>query len=191
MPTVALLIFISMAKNNRLNVSLLPLLVLFGFYGLYSYIVSPIEETRSVYISGVENKIKIGKLTNNRNLAFGCKNIFEEILQEKEFAIVGEPNSADLIFSAEILYFDVNKTKRNISVFHSDVEETLVIMRGTLTDKNGKKIKEAVAEESSSEISTSTFITDEGSGKINQQALSSAIKKTSESLINKIFFNKK
>ena len=107
-----------MAKNNRLNVSLLPLLVLFGFYGLYSYIVSPIEETRSVYISGVENKIKIGKLTNNRNLAFGCKNIFEEILQEKEFAIVGEPNSADLIFSAEILYFDVNKTKRNISADH-------------------------------------------------------------------------
>ena len=191
MPTVALLIFISMARNNRLNVSLLPLLVLFGFYGLYTYIVSPIEETRSVYISGVENKIKIGKLTNNRNLAFGCKNIFEEILQEKEFAIVGEPNSADLIFSAEILYFDVNKTKRNISVFHSDVEETLVIMRGTLTDKNGKKIKEAVAEESSSEISTSTLITDEGSDKINQQALSSAIKKTSESLINKIFFNKK
>jgi hypothetical protein len=64
-------------------------------------------------------------------------------------------------------------------------------MKGTLTDKNGKKIKEAVAEESSSEISTSTLITDEGSDKINQQALSSAIKKTSESLINKILFNKK
>jgi hypothetical protein len=76
-------------------------------------------------------------------------------------------------------------------VFHSDVEETLVIMKGTLTDKSGKKIKDAVAEESSSEISTSTLITDEGSDKINQQALSSAIKKTSESLINKVFFNKK
>ena len=64
-------------------------------------------------------------------------------------------------------------------------------MKGVLTDKSGKKIKEAVAEESSSEISTSTLITDEGSDKINQQALSSAIKKTSESLINKVFFNKK
>lgn len=191
MPTLALLIFISMAKNNRLNVSLLPLLVLFGFYGLYSYIVEPIDETKTVYISGVENKIKIGKLTNNRNLAFGCKNIFEEILQEKDFVIVGDPSSAELIFSAEILYLDVNRTKRNISVFHSDVEETLVVIKGTLTDKNGKKIKEAVAEESSSEISTSTFITDEGSGKINQQALSSALKKTCESLINKAFFNKK
>lgn len=191
LPRVALWIFINMAKNNRLYVSLLPLFLLFSFYGLYSYIVSPIEETRSVYVSAVENKIKIGKLTNNRNLAFGCKNIFEEILQEKEFVIVGEPNSADLIFNAEILYFDVNRTKRNISVFHSDIEETLIVMRGTLTDKNGKKIKEAVAEESSSEISTSTLIIDEGSGKINQQALSSAIKKTSESLINKILFNKK
>jgi hypothetical protein len=64
-------------------------------------------------------------------------------------------------------------------------------MRGKLSDKSGKKLKEVVAEESSSEISTSTLITDEGSDKVNQQALSSAIKKTCESLINKAFFNKK
>ena len=149
------------------------------------------QETKNVFVSGVENKVKIGKMTNNKNLAFGCKNIFQEILQDKEFNIVENAESADLIFSAEILYFDVNKTKRNISVFHSDVEETLVVMRGVITDKNGKKIKEAVAEESSSEISTSTLITDEGSDKINQQALSSAIKKTCESLINKVFSIKK
>lgn len=185
------MIFIIMASKKRLNVSLLPLLAFFGFITLYSYIIKPIDDPKSVYIAGVENKIKIGKLTNNRNLAFGCKNIFEEILQDKDFNIVEDKESADLIFSAEILYFDVNRTKRNISVFHSDVEETLVIMKGTLTDKSGKKIKDAVAEESSSEISTSTLITDEGSDKINQQALSSAIKKTSESLINKVFFNKK
>ncbi len=76
-------------------------------------------------------------------------------------------------------------------MFHSDKEETLVVMKGRLTTKEGKKIKESVAEESSSEISTSTLITDEGSDKINQQALSSAIKKTCETLINKVFFNKK
>lgn len=148
-------------------------------------------EPETVYISGVENKIKIGKLTNNRNLSFGVKNIFQEILEEKEYSITDDPQRADLIFSAEILYFDVNRTKRNVSVFHSDVEETLVIMKGTLSDKSGKKIRDGVAQESSSEISTSTLITDEGSDKINQQALSSAIKKTSESLINKIFLDKK
>jgi hypothetical protein len=148
-------------------------------------------EPETVYISGVENKIKIGKLTNNRNLSFGVKNIFQEILEEQEYSITDDPQRADLIFNAEILYFDVNRTKRNVSVFHSDVEETLVIMRGVLSDKNGKKIREGVAQESSSEISTSTLITDEGSDKVNQQALSSAIKKTSESLINKIFLKKK
>jgi hypothetical protein len=163
------------------------LLLLLSFLALSSYA----QETRKVYISGVENKIKIGKFTGNRNFAFGVKNIFQEILQDKDFSIVEEKSQADLIFSAEILYFDVNRTKRNISVFHSDVEETLVVMKGLLTDNSGKKLKESVAEESSSEISTSTLITDEGSGKVNQQALSSAIKKTCESLINKIFFNKK
>lgn len=161
------------------------------FVGVVIRIFQPIEESKSVYVDKVENKVVIGKLANNRNLAFGAKNIFQEILQDKEFIIVEDKEKADLVFSAEILYFDVNKTKTNISVFHSDKEETLVVMKGRLTTKEGKKIKEAVAEESSSEISTSTLITDEGSDKINQQALSSAIKKTCEALINKVFFNKK
>lgn len=189
-PSCRIVIFISMAKNNFLKLLIYPLAILLSFITMSSYYRFE-QETKNVFVSGVENRVKIGKLTNNKNLAFGCKNIFQEILQDKDFNIVENAESADLIFSAEILYFDVNKTKRNISVFHSDVEETLVVMRGVITDKNGKKIKEAVAEESSSEISTSTLITDEGSGKINQQALSSATKKTCESLINKLLFNKK
>lgn len=189
-PCCRIVIFIDMAKNNLLKQLIYPLAILLSFITMSSYYRIE-QETKNVFVSGVENRVKIGKLTNNKNLAFGCKNIFQEILQDKEFNIVENAESADLIFSAEILYFDVNKTKRNISVFHSDVEETLVVMRGVITDKNGKKIKEAVAEESSSEISTSTLITDEGSGKINQQALSSATKKTCESLINKLLFNKK
>ena len=177
------LIFISMTKIKGTSLLLL--------FTLFLALSSFAQDSKKVYISGVENKIKIGKFTGNRNFAFGVKNIFQEILQDKDFSIVEEQSQADLVFSAEILYFDVNRTKRNISVFHSDVEETLVVIKGLLTDNNGKKIKESVAEESSSEISTSTLITDEGSGKVNQQALSSAIKKTCESLINKIFFNKK
>jgi hypothetical protein len=149
------------------------------------------QESKQVYINSVENKIKIGKLTNNRSLSFGCKQIFQEILQEKDYEIVGSPESSDYIFNAEIIYFDVNRTKKNISIFHSDVEETLVVMKGIITDKNGKKIKEVVVEESSSEISTSTLITDKGNDKINQQSLSNATKKTCESLINKLFNNKK
>ncbi len=178
-----ILIFISMTKIK--GTSLLLLCTLFLAFSSFA------QDTKKVYISTVENKIKIGKFTGNRNFAFGVKNIFQEILQDKDFSIVEEQSQADLIFSADILYFDVNRTKRNVSVFHSDVEETLVVMKGLLTDNSGKKLKESTAEESSSEISTSTLITDEGSGKVNQQALSSAIKKTCESLINKTFFNKK
>jgi hypothetical protein len=191
MTVIVFIIFIRMARNNKINVTLLPFFLVLSFLGLRSYIDSPVDETKSIFVSKVENNIKIGGLTNNRDLAFGTKNLLEEILQDNDFIIVEDIESADLIFSAEILYFDVNKTKRNISIFHSDVEETLVIIKGKLVDKNGKKIKESVAEESSSEISISTILVGEGSDKINQQALSSSIKKTCVSLVEKLFFNKK
>ena len=166
--------------TNLKGTSLLLLYTLFLTFSSFG------QDDKKVYISSVENKIKIGKLTNNRNLAFGVKNIFQEILQDKNFSIVESIDGSDYVISAEVLYFDVNRTKRNVSVFHSDVEETLVIIRGVIKNNEGKKIKEFVAEESSSEISTSTLITDEGSDKVNQQALSSAIKKTCQTLINKL-----
>jgi hypothetical protein len=50
---------------------------------------------------------------------------------------------------------------------------------------NGKKGKPVVVEESSSEISMSTLLIDEG-GKFNQTSLSNALKKSCESLINKL-----
>jgi hypothetical protein len=190
MPKLPCRVFIGMKYNSgNLYVSLLPLLCFFLL--LIPFTDNRAPQQKNVYVASVENKIKIGRLTANKNLAFGCKNIFQEILQDKDFAIVESPENADYVLNVEILFFDVNRTKRNISVFHSDIEETLVTMRGTLSDKDGKKIKEAVAEESSTEISTSTLITDEGSGKINQQALSSATKKTCETLINKLLTTKK
>ena len=51
--------------------------------------------------------------------------------------------------------------------------------------KDGKKIKQEFAEGKSSEISTSTIIIDEG-GKFNQESASSAIKKTTINLIEKL-----
>lgn len=158
------------------------LLFLSFFFASISYSAN----AQTVFVSGVENKIKIGKFTGNRNFAFGVKNIFQEILQDKNLDIVETQESADYVISAEILYFDVNRTKRNVSVFHSDVEETLVVIKGIIKNKEGKKIKEYVAEESSSEISTSTIITGEASETVNQQALSSSIKKTCQTLINKL-----
>jgi hypothetical protein len=84
----------------------------------------------------------------------------------------------------DIVYLDVLTTKKNISVFHSNEEEVVIRLRGTLY-KDGKKDKEVMVEESSSEISMSTLIVDEG-GKFNQTSLSNALKKGCDKLITKL-----
>ena len=83
---------------------------------------------------------------------------------------------------------DVLTTKTNISVFHKGEEEVVVRLQGILY-KDGKKEKEIVVEESSSEISMSTLIVDEG-GKFNQTSLSNALKKASDKLITKLLVKK-
>jgi hypothetical protein len=140
------------------------------------------ESDDHVWVESVTNNVKIGKLAGNRQLSFGVKNILEEYLQE---------NGKDLSPSAEnklkvdIVFLDVLTTKKNISVFHNNEEEVVVRMKGTLY-KEGKKVKEVIVEEGSSEISMSTLIVDEG-GNFNQTSLSNAIKKACGSLVTKLF----
>jgi hypothetical protein len=140
------------------------------------------EESDHVWVEGVENQVKIGKLAGNRNLAFGVKNILEEYLQEKGYDLAPD---APYKLKVNIVYLDVLTTKTNISVFHKGEEEVVVRLQGILY-KDGKKEKEVVVEEGSSEISMSTLIVDQG-GKFNQTSLSNALKKASDSLIKKLF----
>lgn len=138
-----------------------------------------------IWVESVTNEVKIGKLAGNRNLAFGVKNILEEFLQEKGYDL---SQSSPYKLQVQIVYLDVLTTKKNISVFHSNEEEVVIRLKGTLM-KDGKKEKELIVEESSSEISMSTLIVDEG-GSFNQTSLSNALKKASEKLINKLFDKK-
>lgn len=138
-----------------------------------------------VFVESVENQVKIGKLAGNRNLAFGVKNIIEEFIQEKGYDLA--PSAQNRI-KVEIVYLDVLTTKKNISVFHKNEEEVVIRLKGTLT-KDGKKEKEVMVEESSSEISMSTLIVDEG-GKFNQTSLSNALKKASDKLVTKLLGDK-
>ena len=135
-----------------------------------------------IWVESVENKVKVGKLSGNRNLAFGVKNVLEEALQEKGLDLAP---SATQKLKVEIIYLDVLTTKSNISVFHKGEEEVVIRLRGTIY-KDGKKDKEVIVEESSAEISMSTLIIDEG-GKFNQTSLSNALKKGSIKLITKLF----
>jgi hypothetical protein len=135
-----------------------------------------------IYVEKVTNKVVIGKLAGNRNLEFGVKNILEEYLQDKGYDLSPE---AENKLKVEIVYLDVLTTKKNISVFHKNEQEVVIRLKGILY-KDGIKEKEVIVEESSSEISMSTLIVDEG-GKFNQTSLSNALKKGCDKLITKLF----
>ena len=138
-----------------------------------------------IYVEKVTNKVVIGKLAGNRNLEFGVKNILEEYVQEKGYDLSLD---AENKLRVEIVYLDVLTTKKNVSVFHKDEQEVVIRLKGILY-KDGIKDKEVLVEESSSEISMSTLIVDEG-GKFNQTSLSNAIKKGCDKLVTKLLGEK-
>ena len=140
------------------------------------------EEPKEIYVSSVNNYVKIGKLAGNRNLEFGVKNILEEYLQEKEYNL--SPLASNRL-DVDIVYLDMLTTKSSVSVFHKNSNEVVIRLKGYLY-KDGIKVKEVMIEESSSEISISTLIIDEG-GKFNQTSLSNALKKGCDKLITKLF----
>lgn len=147
--------------------------LLIAFFVLIQYL--------PITVAPVENKVQIGAVAGNRNIEFGVKNILEEYLQEQ-----GHDVSDDAVnqIKAEILYFDVIKTQSNLSVFHRNSDAVVIRMRGKLIN-NGKVVKTVIVEESAEEVSMATLLIDEG-GKFNQTNLSSALKKTCNTLINKL-----
>jgi len=139
------------------------------------------EEPKKIDISSVTNKVVVGSLAGNRNLEFGVKNILEEVVQEKEYEL---DKASSLKLSVEIIYLDVLKTQSSFSVLHNNKESVVIRLRGQLY-KDGKLEKKVIVEESADEVSMSALLVDEG-GKFNQQNLSSALKKASNSLVNKL-----
>lgn len=143
--------------------------------------IMPLNAEKQISVEKVENKVMIGPVAGNRNLEFGVKNILEEALLEQEYELTDE---APMKLKVEIIFLDVLTTKKNVSIIQKRDEAVVIRMKGTLT-LNGKKVKEAVVEESSSEVSMSTLIIDNG-GKFNQTSLSNALKKSSIALITKL-----
>ena len=140
-----------------------------------------LSQTKDIFVDKVTNRVQIGALAGNRNLEFGVKNVLEELLLDKDYSLVP---ASPIRLQVEILYLDVLTTTKNVSVFHRNAATVVIRLRGTITN-NGMLIRTVVAEESSSEISMSTLIIDQG-GKFNQTSLSIALKKASETLINKL-----
>ena len=130
-----------------------------------------------LYIGTVVNNIKLGPLTGNKNLALGVKNVLAEAAQDRGWTLVQDAIDAEVVVNVELLYFDTEQTKSNVSVFHKDEDAVIIKMRGTTYDGEGKVIKSLVVDDKSTEISTSTFLINEGGG-FNSQVARQAVKKT-------------
>ncbi len=150
---------------------------------LFTMLSVSAKSQTSLYLDSVENKIKIGKMAGNRNLAFGVKNILEEYLQEQDIEL---SSNAGQSLKVEIIFLDVLNTQSNMSVFHKNSSAVVIRLRGSIINRSTKQtIKTAVAEERATEISMSTLVIDTG-GKLNQQNLSSALKKACGSLVTNL-----
>ena len=123
----------------------------------------------------------MGKLAGNRDLAFGVRNVLEEVVQDAGYDL--NPNSS-LEITVDLLFFDVKKKNVQLAVYSKNTDIYSIIARATLY-KQGKKKKIVTAKGQAKSISTATLVVDEG-GKFSQTNVSTAIKKLCEQLIMKL-----
>ena len=136
---------------------------------------------QEINIGKVDNKIVLGDLAGNRDLAFGVKNVLEEVVQDYGYYL--NPNSP-LELTVDILYFDVKKSNMQLAVYSKNVDVYQIAAQATLY-KDGKKKKRVSARGTAKSISISTLVIDKG-GKFSQANVSTAIKKLCEQLIDKL-----
>ena len=77
-----------------------------------------------MFVESVTNKVVIGKLAGNRNLAFGVKNILEEFLQEKGYNL--SPSAPNKL-QVEIIFLDVLTTKKIYQFFTKTMKKWLFV----------------------------------------------------------------
>ena len=148
---------------------------------LLSFLFGLCVTAQEVKIGSVENKIQLGDLVGNRDLAFGVKNVLEEVVQD--YGLDLNPNS-NLEITVDILFFDVQKNNVQLAIYQKNTDLYQIIARATLL-KDGKKKKQVVAKGTAKSISTATLVIDEG-GKFAQANVSTAIKKLCEQLVQKL-----
>lgn len=153
----------------RLLITLLCLLLCFCVFG------------QEVKIGDVNNKIILGDLAGNRDLAFGVRNVLEEVVQDAGLDL--NPSSP-LNINVDILYFDVQKNNVQLAVYGKQVDVYMIAAQATLY-KNGKKKKRVTAKGTAKSISTVTLAIDKG-GNFSQANVSTAIKKLCVQLIHKL-----
>lgn len=148
---------------------------------LIATLIYSVSFAQEIKIGSINNKIEIGPLSGNRDLAFGVKNILEEVLQEKGYDL--SPTSKNTL-DVDIMYFDVKSTNMQLALYANNTAVTEIIAKGKLI-VDGKEVKTIVSKGQAKEVSTSTLVIDKG-GKFSQTNVSSALKKVCEQIIDKL-----
>lgn len=152
------------------------------FFIFAALLMSTLSFSQSeVAIGEVTNKIVLGPFAGNRDLAFGVKNILEEVIQDEGHYL--NPNS-NLIVEVELLYFDVKKTAVQAAIYNKTTDATEIIAQAFLKE-NGKVKKKVTAKGTAKSSSVATLIIDKG-GKFSQTDVSTSLKKVCEELIIKL-----
>jgi len=98
------------------------------FVGMCLFLLLGLESVRAqddlIKVGEITNEIRIGQFAGNRNLAFGVKNIIEEILMDSDYSL--SPNAEKQI-NIKLVFFDIKNIGTNVAVFHKDVSITQII----------------------------------------------------------------
>lgn len=124
----------------------------------------------------VSNKIVFGDLVGNRDLAFGVKNILDELVQDAGYDL---NDNSESILAVDLLYFDVIRKSTTVGFATKTNNQVEIIAEAKF---NNKKVK---VKSTADNIITSTIVLN-NSGTFNQQSVSVALKKLCEQLINKL-----
>jgi len=155
------------------------------FVGICLFLLFGLESVQAqddlIKVGEITNEIRIGQFAGNRNLAFGVKNIVEEILMDSDYSL--SPNAEKQI-NIKLVFFDIKNIGTNVAVFHKDVSITQIIAIGELQE--GKKVKKKTTQKGESkEISTSTLVVADD-GTFNQQTASIALKKVVSQIVEEL-----
>ena len=148
---------------------------------ILSCLIGFLAQSQEINIGKIENKIVLGDLAGNRDLAFGVRNVLEEVVQDAGYDL--NPSST-LEITIDILFFDVKKNNVQLAVYNKNTDIYTIIAKASLY-KDGKKKKQVTAKGQAKSISSATLVVDEG-GKFSQANVSTAIKKLCEQLITKL-----
>jgi len=132
---------------------------------------NPIQDN-FISIGEITNEIRVGPFAGNPSMAYGVRNILEELLMDLDYDL---SDNAERKINIRLVFFDVTNIGKSIGVYHNKVSQTQIIAIGEL-EINGKREKRVTKKGVSKEISNSTLVV-ASDGQFNQQTASNALKK--------------